>query len=82
MIGPTTARSGARDMATRKSTVDNTEWMMRGSCCESDPDLWHDQDTVAQAVKICRGCPVLQQCHEWATHNPMRGCVIAGDLRA
>lgn len=50
-------------------------WQERGSCRTADPSLFHYSEgerTVSRRAKdwaakrICAGCPVLQECAEWA----------------
>lgn len=49
-----------------------------------DPDMWtrpvgiHDPDAVA-AARICRTCPVIEACHQWAQEHRPRA-VAAGLL--
>ncbi|MFI6324397.1 WhiB family transcriptional regulator [Nonomuraea sp. NPDC050556] len=44
-------------------------WMERGACRDSDPELffpltWETHPTLAR--RICRDCPVRVQCLTWA----------------
>lgn len=45
-------------------------WKADGVCREIDPYLWFadDGDTASTAVakQVCRTCPVMQQCAEYA----------------
>lgn len=47
---------------------DERPWAALGACRDADPDLFFpgpDGDP-GEAVRICRGCPVLEECREWA----------------
>lgn len=37
-----------------------------GAPCRTDPDAWFSTDTEADARAVCRTCPVMQQCRDWA----------------
>ena len=61
--------------------MDTWEWQFAGACREADPGLFFHPDgerglsrsrREAAAVKICAGCPVLQQCraHGLAVREP------------
>lgn len=45
-------------------------WMVDAACQYVDPYLWHpskgDSPSAKQARAICRGCPVVDQCREYA----------------
>ena len=45
-----------------------TAWMAEGLCAQADPDAWlGDPGThTAPAVAICRRCPVIGQCRDYA----------------
>jgi WhiB family redox-sensing transcriptional regulator len=43
------------------------EWHVRGACKgETEAFFSYDEEVVAQAVAICEGCPVRQECLETA----------------
>jgi WhiB family redox-sensing transcriptional regulator len=45
------------------------DWSKRGTCrTDPDPDQWFSDDTrdQADAIVICRSCPVAAQCGAWA----------------
>jgi WhiB family redox-sensing transcriptional regulator len=48
--------------------VDDRPWAINGACRQFDPDLFFPgpDGSAADAVKICRACPVLDECREWA----------------
>jgi WhiB family redox-sensing transcriptional regulator len=48
-------------------------WMDRGACSDHDTDLWLASDhgptanaRIAEAVLVCRSCPVRTECLEFA----------------
>ena len=60
--------------------VDERPWAAYAACRTADPDLFFpgpDGDTAA-AVTICRGCPVLDECRDWALGTRMRYGVWGG----
>jgi len=56
--------------------------------CEQDPETWTDisrkdsgQAAIIEAVRLCRSCPVLSRCEEYARSWPSwSSVVIAGRL--
>ncbi|MEU8473715.1 WhiB family transcriptional regulator [Streptomyces hygroscopicus] len=42
----------------------STTWQARAECLDEDPDLFFT--STASAKTVCRRCPVLDQCREWA----------------
>jgi WhiB family transcriptional regulator, redox-sensing transcriptional regulator len=52
------------------SATDDT-WMDRGSCLGLDPDLFFPGrgDDVEAPKAVCRGCPVMSECLEFALDN-------------
>ena len=53
--------------------ADVWEWQLEGACREADPQLFFHPEGErgparakrdAAAVKVCEGCPVLQQCRQ------------------
>ncbi len=71
-----------------------TEWRSAGACLPADPDLFFPIATgpveakqVAMARRICAGCPVRQQCLDFAmrtgeTHGIWGGTTPEERLRA
>ena len=55
-------------------------WMADGNCARIDPDLWFpDQGGSVRDVKIvCRACPVIDLCLEYALTNRERYGVWGG----
>ena len=48
--------------------ADERPWAAYASCRETDPDLFFPgpDETTDEAVQICRGCAVLEECRDWA----------------
>lgn len=64
---------------------DDTDWRLRGSCRDWDPELWFPVGTTGpallqmeQAKAICRRCPVLDRCEPWAVEHQEFG--VAGGM--
>lgn len=57
-------------------------WRRHAACAGSGPDLWFPEqgDTfmAADAVEVCRTCPVAVQCDEYATSRHLRHGVWGG----
>ncbi|MGH9212845.1 MAG: WhiB family transcriptional regulator [Acidimicrobiales bacterium] len=49
----------------------NTEWMARGNCADESPAVLFPSDGVGVEIarRICAGCPVREQCLEYALAN-------------
>ena len=61
---------------TKKTLV----WRQRGACRGVNPDIFYpvsDQE-AEEARAICRNCPVLESCLEWALSNRERDGVWGG----
>lgn len=58
----------------------NLSWRQRAGCRGVDPDVFYPaSDEEAEAAKaICRQCPVLSPCLEWALSNRERDGVWGG----
>lgn len=41
------------------------DWSKR-ACRDTDPELFFDDDRVADAIAICSGCPIKQGCDQYA----------------
>ena len=66
------------------------DWMNDAVCRQVDPEIFTGEDTPARrhmqmnkAVKICRDCPVMDRCRDYAftlaSHEPIHG--VWGGLR-
>ncbi|MFF9639420.1 WhiB family transcriptional regulator [Streptomyces bacillaris] len=42
------------------------DWMASAVCTGVDPELWFPETGDSKAARICSGCPVRQQCEEYA----------------
>lgn len=49
------------------------EWQERAACAGEDPELWHPNDSrqAAQAKRICKQCPVILECLNWALNTEL-----------
>jgi WhiB family redox-sensing transcriptional regulator len=58
----------------------DTSWMVVGICRQYPPDTFFPKDGVGveRAIRICKECPVLQQCLEYALDNRMDHGVWGG----
>ena len=80
VAGPENKTAGARPEASRGGlggeydrapTADEIHWQLKGLCRHHDPKLWTPNPPEVEAKsmeakKICRQCPVLAECREWA----------------
>lgn len=50
------------------------KWQASAACIGYDPELWYPEDwdtsSKLKAKKICSGCPVRQECREFALGDP------------
>ena len=57
------------------------DWMDDALCRQVDPDLFHSVNSdawkVQQAKSVCRKCPVIDKCMEYALENPTITGVLA-----
>ncbi|MFF7178323.1 WhiB family transcriptional regulator [Streptomyces sp. NPDC008121] len=63
-------------------------WRASAACRNVDPDLFFPVGTGAPALiqaeeakEICRGCPVRQECLEWAMDDSRQVIGVWGGLR-
>jgi WhiB family redox-sensing transcriptional regulator len=54
-----------------ESRYTSEEWKLDGVCRTVDPDLWFPEihQTGAAAKKLCRTCPVIDECLQYALDN-------------
>ncbi|MFE2093316.1 WhiB family transcriptional regulator [Streptomyces sp. NPDC059460] len=60
-------------------------WRMQAACRDEDPDLFFPIGSTGPALvqtdeakEVCRGCPVREQCLEWAMENDQDSGVWGG----
>jgi WhiB family transcriptional regulator, redox-sensing transcriptional regulator len=55
-------------------------WRQRAACRGVDPDIFYpvSEEEAEEARAICRACPVLESCLEWALSNRERDGVWGG----
>lgn len=57
------------------------DWRVLAECANWEPELWfpdHDPGALAEARRVCAGCPVSLDCLEYALGNPKEEGVWAG----
>ena len=54
-----------------ESRYTSEEWKLEGVCRTVDPDLWYPENSSPawEAKRLCRNCPVVTQCLEYALDN-------------
>ena len=60
--------------------VDDRPWARFGACRRYDPDVFFPgpDGSPDQAVRICRACPVVDECREWALDARVRYGIWGG----
>ena len=55
-------------------------WRQKAACRGVDPDIFYpvSEEEAEEARAICRACPVLESCLEWALNNRERDGVGGG----
>lgn len=61
----------------------DAEWMEQGRCVEVEPELFFppkgaNGQIIRAAKRVCEGCPVRQQCLEYALRNRERFGIWGG----
>lgn len=61
------------------------DWQTQGVCREEDPELFWPignsgpaLEQLAEAVAVCRVCPVMQECRDWSLATDQRHGVWGG----
>jgi WhiB family redox-sensing transcriptional regulator len=56
---------------TRELRFTSEDWKLDGVCRTIDPDLWFPDapQTGAVAKRVCRSCPVIKECLQYALDN-------------
>ena len=58
------------DMPDLPDLPEDAEWKSRANCTGVDPDLFfpgrNDTEAIANAKAVCAGCPVSEECLEYA----------------
>jgi WhiB family redox-sensing transcriptional regulator len=49
------------------------DWRSLGNCADQNPDLWFAVGAIEHkmAKRVCRGCPVRDQCLAYAMDHPV-----------
>ncbi len=62
--------------------LDVPRFRHRALCAETSPDDWypeaHDHGAAQRAKRICRRCPALDECLEWALTRPEQEGIWGG----
>lgn len=60
--------------------LEERPWAAYAACREADPELFFsgDEEATAAAIRICRGCPVSDECLDWALEMRVRYGVWGG----
>ncbi|MEZ0366788.1 WhiB family transcriptional regulator [Mycobacterium sp. pUA109] len=60
-----------------------TDWRSRAACLGHDPDLWFPQPSERphEAIAICRTCPVIAECADFARRTVQLHGVWGGRAR-
>lgn len=60
--------------------LDERPWAAYAACRTVDPDVFFPatEDDTASALRICRGCPVIEECRDWALDMRIRYGVWGG----
>ena len=60
--------------------LDERPWAAYAACRAADADLFFSsvETDVAAALKICAGCPVREECLDWALETRVRYGVWGG----
>lgn len=60
--------------------LDERPWAAYAACRTVDPGVFFpESDTGTEtAVRICRGCPVMQECRDWALDTRVRYGIWGG----
>lgn len=55
-------------------------WMADAICAQTDPEVFYPErgESIADAKRICLGCPVRETCLEWALEHKERFGVFGG----
>lgn len=70
--GRTRPATAGRERAAEPDPVPPTGWMHHAACADGDPAWWTSPDRGDQdrAVAICRTCPAVDDCRDYATALP------------
>lgn len=60
--------------------LDERPWAAYAACRRADPDVFFPSPDAGfeEAIRICRGCPVLGECRDWALDTKVRYGVWGG----
>jgi WhiB family redox-sensing transcriptional regulator len=60
--------------------LDERPWAAYAACRDAEPELFFSTSEVdtASAIRICQGCPVIEECLDWALDTRVRYGVWGG----
>lgn len=60
--------------------LDERPWAAYAACREADPEIFFpaSDDGADAALRICRGCPVVDECRDWSLDMRIRYGVWGG----
>ena len=58
------ARKGVAQASHKPALKMDVNWQQYAACADSNPDIFFDPERYAEALLVCRGCPVKAQCRE------------------
>ena len=60
--------------------LDERPWAAYAACRSTDPDIFFPspESETGEAIRICRGCPVMYECRDWALDMRVRYGVWGG----
>ena len=60
--------------------LEERPWAAYAACRNADPDVFFpgSESEAEDALRICRGCPVIEECRDWALDMRIRYGVWGG----
>lgn len=60
--------------------LEERPWAAYAACRQADPDQFFStkEEDMAAAVRMCRGCPVTDECLDWALETRVRYGIWGG----
>ncbi len=65
MLDTTDITEVAGTEATGTAPTDQS-WRSKSACMDADPEMFFGEEQVAKAKQVCAGCPVRNECRQWA----------------
>lgn len=77
----TSSTTAPRTSTSMTLVGDSTEWQEQARCRSTDPEIFHPSgrgSSSSPAKRICKGCPVIEACLQYALDNDERHGVWGG----